>query len=178
MIARFLEFSIKDWLILTTLLILLFCILEIRKLKKIIVKDIQKRLIPQLNCVLIFDADIEGNGLYLKNEGFFLARSIKVEDLNFIFDDLGFKVGVILKFEEVDSLNPQEKTKLKFKVFDKGQTFLTEITDRIIPHLITPSFKLKIFYTNIEGIKFCSLFTKKREKFYPEKTEALPAKAS
>lgn len=167
----FLAFTIKDWFILATLFILLLCILEIRRLKKAIVRDIKKRLTPQLNCELVLDTYVEKTGLYLKNESFFLTRSIKVEDIDLTLTDFGFKINLTLKFEEIDSLRAQEKTKLKLKVFDKDQTFCPDLTETIFPHLISPSFKIKIFYSNIEGVKFYTVFSKKREKFYIERTE-------
>jgi len=165
----FSAFTIKDWFILASLFILLLCILEIHRLKKVIAGDVQKQLIPQLNCELILDETVENMGLYLKNESFFLARSIKVEDIELTLDDLGYKVGLILRFEDIDSLGPQEKIKLKLKVFDRDQRFRLDLTERIIPHLISAFFKIKIFYSNIEGLKFCALFFKKKNKFYPEK---------
>ena len=168
MIGIFLTFTIKDWLIIVTTIILTLCILEIRRLKKSIVQEVQKRLLPQL--VLEFNSDVNSDdaGFYLKNESFFIAREIQFEDVEFTLDDLGYKVSSILKFESIDSLKPQEKIKLKFKVFDRDGSFLPEVTERIIPHLIDPPFKIRVNYSNIENLKSGVVFAKKKEKFYKE----------
>ncbi|MFA6216674.1 MAG: hypothetical protein WDL87_03365 [Candidatus Omnitrophota bacterium] len=171
LISLLLHIPLKDWFILLTLSILMFSLLEIRKLKKIISQEAQKRLIPQLALELILDANPKKSGFYLKNDGFFLAREIKIEDLDLILDDYGFKLNYILKFEMIDSLKPQERIKLDFKTFDKKLTPLPEVTEMLIPHLINPAFKVIIFYTNIENIKFRLAFSKKREKFSVESLE-------
>jgi hypothetical protein len=168
MIGIFLAFTIKDWLIVVTSIILTLCILEIRRLKKSIVQEVQKRLLPQL--VLEFNSDVNSGdaGFYLKNESFFIARKIQFEDAEFTLDDLGYKVGSILQFEGIDSLNPQEKAKLKFKVFDRDRSFLPDVTERIIHHLIDPCFKIRVNYSNIENLKSRVVFAKKKGKFYTE----------
>ena len=167
MMGIFFTFTIKDWLILATSIILILCILEIRRLKKSIVRGVQKQLLPQL--ALEFNPGVsEDAGFYLKNESFFIAREIQFEDVEFTLDDLGYKVGSILKFESIDSLKPQEKVKLKFKVFDLDKDFLPEATERILPHLIESCFKVKVNYSNLENLKFGVVFAKKKEKFYTE----------
>ena len=168
MIGVFLTFTIKDWLIVVTTIILALCILEIRRLKKSIVQEVQKRLLPQLALEFNSDTNSDDAGFYLKNESFFIAREIQFEDVEFTLDDLGYKVSSILKFEGIDSLKPQEKIKLKFKVFDRDNSFLPEVTERIIPHLIDPSFKIGVNYSNIENLKSRVVFAKKKEKFYRE----------
>ena len=164
----FLTFTIKDWLIVATSIILTLCILEIRRLKKSIVQEVQKRLLPQLALEFNSDVNSDDAGFYLKNESFFIAREIQFEDVEFTLDDLGYKVSSILKFESIDSLKPQEKVKLKFKVFDRDRSFLPEVTERIIPHLIDPCFKIRVNYSNIENLKSGVVFAKKMEKFYTE----------
>ncbi len=165
------KIPLKDWFILLTLSILMISLLEIRKLKKIISQEAQKRLIPQLTLDLILDPNIKKSGFYLKNDGLFLAREIKIEDLNLTLDDYGFKLNYILTFDMINSLKPQERIKLDFKTFDKKQTPLPEVTGMLIPHLINPVFKVTVFYTNIENIKFRLAFSKKREKFFVESLE-------
>jgi len=46
-------------------------------------------------------------GFHLKNESFFLARDIKVEDLELTLDDFGFKKNLTLKFEDIGFLKPR-----------------------------------------------------------------------
>lgn len=164
--------NFKDWLILITLVILLWCILEIRKLKKNVAREVQKRILPQLSLEFNSDVKTQSAGFYLKNESFFLAREIRFDDVEVTLDDLGYQVGLILKFDEVDAINPQEKVKLNFKVFDKTESFLPEVTERIIPHLIHSSFRVKVYYSNIENLKSRVVFLKKKGKFYTERIES------
>ncbi len=165
-IPLLLGFTIKDWLIVITLFILFLCILKIRKLKKAIAQEVQRRLTPQLILELVFNPDNQDSGFYLKNESFFLAQDIQIEDVELNLDDYGFKLGVILRFEKVSFLRPQERIKLEFKALDKKAEYLPDVTERILPHLISLSFKVKIYYSNIEGLKFCAVLSKIREKFH------------
>ncbi len=171
-ISLIFNFSIKDWLILITLSILFFCILEIRKLKKKVAQQVQNRLIPQLLLEFILDLDTQNSGFHLKNESFFLAQDIRIEDIPINLDDYGFRLGIILRFKNIDFLKAKESVKLDFKVLDKKQEPLAEVTERILPHLLSPSFKAKVYYSNIEGLKFCAIFNKKREKFYTDAIES------
>jgi hypothetical protein len=43
-----LKISFKDWLIFTTLAVLVIALLQIRRLKKSLVQEVQKRLVPSL----------------------------------------------------------------------------------------------------------------------------------
>lgn len=163
-----LTLSIKDILIAITLLILGICILEIRKLKRSIREQVQKRLTPQLVLDFIFNLGDKNSGFYLKNESFFLAKSIKIEDVRMVLDDFGFKKIIILKFNEIDYLKPNEETKLSFKVFDKNSAPLDEIADKLPPHLIQASFKVKIYYANIEDIPLFVVFSRIKGRFILE----------
>jgi len=171
MISLPLDCTIKDWLIIAASIILVFCILEIRKLKRSITREIHRRLLPQLGLEFIADRDSLDAGLHLKNEGFFLAQDIRIEDVDPALEDFGLRMEYILRFEAVDFLRPQERVKLKFKVFDRNGEFLAEVSEKIIPHLIRPSFRITLRYSNIENLKFRAVFLKKREKFYIERVE-------
>lgn len=162
-----LSLNIKDWLIAITSFILIACISEIRKLKKSLALEIQKRLIPQL----ILEIDKETMKMHIKNESLYLAQNIKIEDTEVILDDCGFKTGVMLKFEGVDFLRANEKAELKFKAFDRQKNFLSDLTERIMPHLINAPFKVKVRLSNIENIKFCIILNKKQDKFSLEQIE-------
>ena len=172
MLKILLTITIKDWLIVLASIILIICILKIRKLKKTIAQEIHSRLLPQLSLELISDVDREKTGFYLENESFFLARDIEVEELKLDVEEYSFKKNIILKFESVDLLKPKERIKLKFRVFDRIQELFTEEPEKIIAHLISTFFKVKINYSNIEAIKFGVVFAKKRDKFYTEDFKA------
>ena len=166
-----LHFTIKDWLIFVTLSILAFCLLEIRKLKKLIILETSRQLVPQLALELVISQNIQDAGFVLKNDSFFLARNITIEDVPLTLDDYGFRINYVLKFQTREFLKPQESTRLELKVY-KNNDFVANVTETIIPHLISPSFRIKVFYTNIENRQFCIIFNKKREKFYVESVES------
>lgn len=163
--------SIKDWLIGITLLILVFCILEIKKLKKTITKEAQKRLIPQLDLEFNHNIQEKTAGLHLKNKSFFLARDITIKDTRLDLSDFGFKKTIILRFENVNLLRPEEKIQLNFKVLDINEEPLPDVTEKIIPHLISPSFELRIYYSNVENLNFCAVFLKTKDTFHAESLE-------
>ena len=163
----FLGFTIQDWLLFTVLFILILCVWEIRKLKRNIIQEVQKKLFPQLMMYM----DSKEMFFTLKNEGFSFARSIEIEDLTLYLEDTGVKVCYILKFENIDCLKPQEKIKLKFKVCDENQHFRPEATERIFPHLIRPPFNIKMSCRDIEDRNFRFLFAKKGEKFYCRRSD-------
>jgi len=163
-----LTLSIKDILIAITLIILGICILEIRKLKKSISEQVQRSLTPQLVLDFIFKLGDKTSGFYLKNESFFLAKSIKIEDVKMVLDDFGFKKTIVLKFNEIDYLKPNEETKLGYKIFDINLAPLDEIADKLPPHLIQASFKVKIYYANIEDIPLYVIFSRMKGRFFLE----------
>ena len=148
--------TIKDAVIIIASFILVVCILKIRKLKESLAQQTRKRLIPQL----ILKIDDKDFGIYIKNESFFLVQSIKIEDAQVTLDDFGFKLGVILKFQGIDFIKPNETVKLKVKAYDKNQSFLPGLTERLIPHLVSVPFKIKMYFSNVEGLKFRIVFNK------------------
>jgi hypothetical protein len=104
------------------------------------------------------------NGLYLENESFFLAKDIRIDDVGLTLDDSGYPLNVILKFAEVEWLKAKERIKLNLKVFDKNGEYLNRLTDKIVPHLAGPSFKMQLRFENIEGAPFTTHFLKKGKK--------------
>lgn len=170
MLLRLFSLDIKDGLIIISTLILVSCILQIRRLKKIIALETKKRLIPYLTLEL----DKKQHGIYAKNESFFLSKDIKIEDTEITLDDFGFKTNLILKFEGIDTLRPQERAQLKLKVFDKQGNFLSELTQKIILHLINTPFTVRIHLSNIENTKFCVTLTRRQQKFFIERIESFP----
>ncbi|MBU1090595.1 MAG: hypothetical protein KKC42_01950 [Candidatus Omnitrophica bacterium] len=172
MLKGFLGLTIKDWLIIITLVILFFSVLRIRKLKKTVSQEVKKRLFPQLTLGLNVDADVDKTGLFLYNQGFFLVREISVADIEVTLTDQGFKQDFILKFDKIDFLKPKENIKLEFKVYGKDQEFLPRVTESMVPHLVTPSFKVSIHYSNIENLKLYAVFYKRGAKFFSESIES------
>ncbi|MEW6100717.1 MAG: hypothetical protein AB1481_00265 [Candidatus Omnitrophota bacterium] len=164
-------FEVKDLIIFLALVILVICLRQIRKLKKTLAAEIQKRLLPLLSPEIVISKDWKENGLYLKNDSYFIAQHIKIEDVTVVIDDYGFKMTHIIKFGEVDYLKPNESKRLDFKIFNKEGDFQANVTESAVPHLVSPAFSLKVSYANIEGVRFFVTYLKKREKFLIQKIE-------
>lgn len=169
---HFLGLTLKDWIIAVTLVILVFCIKEIKRLKKSIAREVQKRLAPQLILELIPGLG-EKAGFYLNNESPFLVRDIEIKDVEFPIEDFGFMLDCILRFERIEYLKPHEKVKLAFTVLNTKQEHMDKLTDAAVPHLVSPSFKVKVVYSNIENLRFYVVFSKKKERFYLEEFDQL-----
>lgn len=161
----FSELGIKDWLIGLSLIILLACVLEIHRLKKAIIQETRRRLLPFFKLELALDDDLGRRGFYLENESFFLAKDIKIKDVHLFLDDLGYPLNTILRFADVEWLKPHERVKLDLRVFDQKGDFLPQVSERIIPHLVSPAFTINVCYENVEGLKFSTNFLKRRDKF-------------
>lgn len=158
-----------EWLILFILLSILLCLLEIRKLKKSIPQEVRRQILPHLSL----EISEKEMGLFLKNEGYLPAQGIKIEDTEVLLEDTGFKVNYILKFPLIKQIDPKTRVALKFDVYDKEGRFLPEPTERLFVHLLKPTFKVKISFSNLEGNRFCVLFSKKGEKFILGETKEI-----
>ena len=156
--------SLKDLFIALTLIILLLCIREIRRLKVSVAREVQKRLTPQLILELVPGLDKQA-GFYLHNISPFLIRDIAIDDVVFILEDFGFNLECILRFNHVEFLKPRERTLLAFSLLNEKGAPREKLTDAAIAHLRSPDFKVTIHYANIENLRFSVVFGKKGEKF-------------
>lgn len=159
----------KDWVIIITVGILIIALFQIRRLKRSLILEIQKRLIPDL----IFDIDLDDVGLYIKNIGSMVARNIAIEDLDIDIEDYGFLLNFKLIFDPIDSLRPNERIKVNFKAYRRGEQTPTQKTEGFAPHLVSVTFRLIVNFSNIENIKFRSEFLSKGKKFVLERIEYL-----
>ncbi len=163
---QLLGLTIKDWLIIITSTILVGALIEIRRLKKNLVEQVQRKFIPQLTV----EIDNRENCFYLENSSAFIAQAVTVEDAAVMLQDFGYKKQLTLRFETLGTIKPGEKRKLAFKVYDKD-FFLADLTGKIFLHLSDAEFKLRIGFTSIEGLKFTALFAKQGTRFVSEGIE-------
>lgn len=164
--SGFLGFSLKDWIIVVVSTILVASLLEIRRLKKTIVQEVQRKFIPQL----FVEIDEKERCFFLTNSSSFLAQGIVVEDVEVAMDDYGFQKKLTLKFETPAQLKPRERVKMSFRVYDKN-FFLADVTEKIFLHLVPASFRMKISYATIEGLKLAVTFSKEANAFLSEGIE-------
>lgn len=158
--------TIQDWLIAFAIFTLIVCALDMRRFKKAIIQEIQRKILPQLTLEL----DRKAMCLYLKNDGFSVVQDIQIEDSAITLDDSGFRVDCILQFENIGFLRPKEGTKLKLKVLGKDKSLLPEVTEKIFPHLFSISFVLAMTCKDTEGHQLKFIFSKKGDNFYSEIT--------
>jgi len=166
-----LSLGFKNWLIIVTLGILIICLIQIRRLKRIIVQEVRRRLVPEV----VLELDIEERGIFARNQSTMFAKDISIDNINMTLEDYGFAMEFTLKFEPVDSLKPNERLRLDFDVFKADELCKPEESRRIIPHLISIPFKVKLTYSNLENLRFKALIVKKigQKKFALIKIEPL-----
>ncbi|MFH1655057.1 MAG: hypothetical protein ABH954_00390 [Candidatus Omnitrophota bacterium] len=160
-----LSLDFKDWLIVVSLVILVTCLIQIRRLKRIIVQEVRRRLVPEV----VLELDVDERAILIKNQSTMFAKNINIEDIRLNLVDYGFTMGFLLKFDEIGSLKPNENLKLNFRLIkgEKDEIPKREL-GRFIPHLVATGFKAKIHYSNLENLKFSCLLVKKvgKKKFY------------
>ncbi len=153
--VELLGLGIKDWLIIITSTILAGSLIEIRRLKKNIVQQVQRKFIPQLSLTM----DEEQRCFWLENTSAFLAQQVGVEDTGVMLQDFGYRKQLTLRFDQPGLLKPGERVKLSFKVFDKD-FFLADLSEKIFLHLIDADFRVRVGFTTIEGLRFTAGFVK------------------
>ena len=153
--------TIKDWLIIFTLIILSFLIIKIRKLKKIIREETLSRLMPQVGLTIEGDFN---KVFYLKNYSTSIARNIRIEDTDIAIDDFGFKTPIKVVFERVDSLNPMDKVELNFRIFSRDSEADPDTKNRYMNHIMFTDFDCRIYYDNIQNMSFSSLIVNRNRK--------------
>jgi type IV pilus assembly protein PilA len=160
--------GIKNILLISAILAMIVCLYKIRNLRQLISEEVKKRIFPRLAMELSVDKDINISGLYLQNESLFPVKDIEIEDVSLELDDYGFMQKFILRFEDIGALRPKARVKLRFKVLNDQKEFLPNVTDSIMPHLISPDFKARVRFSNFENNRFCAVMLKKKDIFYPK----------
>lgn len=156
------DLTIKDWLIGFTLIILVFLIMRIRKLRKIIIEETLNRLMPELGLMIEGDAEKD---FYLKNYSISIARNIRIEDAEIYIEDFGFKTPLKVVFEGVDALNPADKVRLNYKIFHHDTEADPEMRNKYMTHILFTDFDIRIHYDNIQNRHFISVITNRKGKF-------------
>lgn len=160
--------SFKDWLIFVTLAILLVALLQIRRLKKSLIHEVHKRLVPEL----MFELDLKDLGLFIKNESAMMAKEISIQDTDVDILDFGFMMRFTLKFEPVEILRPNERIKLNFSAIHQGQEGTVRTPEGILPHLSSANFRLIVNFYNIENLKFRAEFIRRPTRFVLDKLDS------
>jgi len=161
----------KDWLVILASLAAILALLEMRRLRKVLTQEINKKILPQLSL----EIDEKNLVMYLKNDSPYLAQNIQIDEIPLVLDDFGFDLGITIRFNEIAFLKPNEKAELGLKAYDnKDNSLMGNLTERLVSHIMSAVFKVKVYFSNIENYRFSMLFNKEREKFFIEKIEYLP----
>lgn len=159
----------KDFIILALIFCLFLSLLRAAQLKRLLVKEIRKRIYPLLSIELIKDATSNNYGLDIKNEGYFPVKNIKISDLKLEINDYGFRQNVVLKFDEIDALREKQKIRLDIHTFDTENNIIPNVGTNLIPHIANINFEVSISYRTIWDTRLLAKFIKKQDKFSLEK---------
>ncbi|PIQ88645.1 MAG: hypothetical protein COV72_07265 [Candidatus Omnitrophica bacterium CG11_big_fil_rev_8_21_14_0_20_42_13] len=152
-------------------LITIFCLLYIIRLKLQLKNEIQKRLYPQLDFELIHNPENNDYGFSIENSSPFTVKNIILQDLGAVLTDFGFEKKVLLRFKPIELIKPKEKLRLKYEVFDREETLLSNIGENIIIHLVNTPLKISVNYSTMQDRTLHASYHKKADKFYLEKIE-------
>ncbi len=150
----------KDLIIISLILALIFCIFKIFWLRRCMRKEMHKRLIPLLNL----EINREELALYLKNESFCMAKNIRIDNVK-VSLKYDYAKTLLVQFQDIDSLNPAQKEKLKYRVFDGPRELHGVIADNLVAHLLNASFQTRITCYNIENMRFQIIIEKENGHF-------------
>jgi len=139
---------------------ILLCLRKIKDLKSALDAEHKSRSMP----LIILDVDPQDKILYLKNESDCFAKDIQINDLD-VELSYDFKKVLTIKFEPVEFLKPQQKTRLNYALYEKGHMIKIEVTDTLFAHLDRASFEIIIRFSNLENTPFLMTVEKSKERF-------------
>lgn len=153
-------FLIKDLVIVLFLFALIGALRKINALKEDLEEEKRKRSMPLLGIEVDTDNDY---GVFLINESYCYARNIQINDLE-VTVDYGFKKRITLKFDKLDMLKPNGRTKVNYRVFDDEYDTTTNDAQNILNHFSDTPITIKLNYENLEGGPFASTIIPDKEK--------------
>ena len=125
---------------------------KIAELEHTLAEEKRKRSMPLLTLEVNTDDDY---GMFLINDSYCYAKNIRAGDLDVVVD-YGFKKHITLKFDALEILKPNGRSRLNYRVFD-GE-YDTTMTDskNILNHFPDAPIEMHLRYENIEGDPFTS----------------------
>jgi len=151
----------REILIVTLTLVLVLCLLKIQQLRRQIARESRKKLIPVVSMEILPHKP----GMFLKNQGHCYVKDLKVEDFRCELD-YDFKKTVMLKFDRVGFLKPQEAVRLDVRIFDGKHQIPTREAEGLYAHLARARFEATINCANIENSKYTITLSKDQEDFH------------
>lgn len=133
---------------------------KIRELEEKLAEEKKKRSFPLLE----FDVDKNELEAYLFNNSYCYAKEITILDLNIVVR-MGFDKKLILKFDPINLLKPNQKVKLHFRVFDREYDITTGSSKSLLLQLTNQDFEMNLAFQNMEGQRFESSIIYDKENF-------------
>jgi hypothetical protein len=125
---------------------------KIKELEDTLEEEKRKRSMPLLTLEVNTDSDY---GIFLINDSYCYAKNINIIDLDVVVD-YGFKKHITLKFDQVEMLKPNGRSKMNYRVFDGEYDTTTSDSVNILNHFPDAPIEVRLRYENIEGGAFTS----------------------
>jgi len=124
---------------------------KIKALRRLLEEERKKRTFP----MLILRVDKNELKAYLKNESYCYAKQIAIDDLDLTVE-YGFKKKLMLRFDTIPMLKPNQEIKLAYRVFDNEFDVTPHSPDSLVLQFHDNPFTMHIGFENLENEKFRS----------------------
>ncbi len=162
-------FLVKDLVIVVLIFTFIGALRKISELKQALAEEKRKRSMPLLTLEVNTTDDF---GVFLINDSYCYARNININDLDVIVD-YGFKKHITLKFDPLDMLKPNGRTKLNYRVFDGEYDTSSTDAKNILNHFSDAPIEMHLRYENLEGGPFSSVIVPDKDQYVVKEVVAL-----
>ncbi|HQP10987.1 MAG TPA: hypothetical protein PKV41_06355 [Candidatus Omnitrophota bacterium] len=163
-------FLLKDLVIVLLIFAVVGLVRKIRALQETLADERRKRSMPFLTVEVNTENDF---GVFLINDSYCYARNIRMDDLDVIVD-YGFKKHIRLKFDPLETLKPNGRSRLNYRVFDgEFDTTATDATN-ILNHFQDAPITMHLYFENLEGGPFASTIVAEKNQYIVK--EVVPIK--
>lgn len=163
-----LNFPVKDIVLGLFSLIIILSLLQVYRLNKRLTEEKRRRIFS----LLTLEINPDQLGAYLYNDSYCYAKNIRIEDAD-VTTTFGYKKKLRLKFDTIDTLKPDQKAKLNYRVFD-GQFDITSADSKnLVVYFENPDFEMHINYSNIENMPFSAIVRREKSHFVIKEAKPL-----
>ena len=142
---------------------------KISELEHALAEEKRKRSMP----FLTLDVNTENDyGVFLINDSYCYAKNIQISDLDVVVD-YGFKKHILLKFDPLEMLKPNGRSKLDYRVFDGDYDTTSSDAKNILNHFPDAPIEMHLRYENIEGDPFASTIIPEKDQYAVREVTAL-----
>ena len=167
-------FLLENLIIITLIFVVIGAIRKIRELQNTLVEEKRKRSMPMLTLEVNTDDDY---GIFLINDSYCYARNINIDNLDVIVD-YGFKKHITLKFDPLEMLKPNGRSKLNYRVFDDEYETTASDAKNILNHFSDAPIEIHLRYENLEGGPFASTIIPDKDQYVVKEVTSLEEEES